>query len=218
MLSLLLATAAAVPLWTLPLDGDCRVWPGPKGDRVLMACTSERGMQLAIHRSDGRTADVERLDREIAEVGVATGPAAWSPTGKEVALEIGLDEEPAILLIDASHEPSAIFVDRELAAANVAGADPQWDPTGKWLIFRTSGTGEWANEGIYVRESKSGAIRRLLNVVPRSITVAGDTLFVTRSPTGSTRAELMTFSLTDLLKQGTSVEGETSARKRRAKQ
>ena len=217
MLSFLLATAAVVPLWTLPVDSNCRVWPSPKGDRVLVACTSERGMQLAIRQSDGRTVDVERLDREIAQNGVATGPAAWSPTGEEVAIEIGLDEEPAILLIDASQEPSAIFVDRELAAANVSGADPQWDTTGKWLIFRTSGTGDWNNEGIYVRESKSGTTRRLVNVVPRSITVAGDTLFVTRSQPGSTKSELMTFSLTKLLKQDVSVDTEMSARKRQGK-
>ena len=107
----------------------------------------------------------------------------------------------------------------ELAVANVSGADPQWDTSGEWLIFRTSGTGEWENEGIYARDPKNGAIGRLVQVVPRSITVAGDTLFVTRSPSaGAPRGEVMVFSLAALLKQDTPATRGTSARTRHHKE
>lgn len=123
MLPLLLVISAAAALWTLPLDSNCHVWPNRRGDRALIACTSERGLQLAVLASDGTKVEVQRIDRDIAEMGVASGPAEWSPTGKQVALEIGLDKEPGVLLIDVSDVPSAVFVDRGLAAASVSGAD-----------------------------------------------------------------------------------------------
>ncbi|HKR62133.1 MAG TPA: hypothetical protein VJZ00_00265 [Thermoanaerobaculia bacterium] len=176
-------------------------------------------MRLAFMAKDGTTIEVQRVDSDIAQSAVATGPAAWSPADTHVALEIGLDEEPGVLLIDVSRQPSAVFVDRALASANVSGAGPQWDSSGAWLVFRTSGTGEWENEGIYAREIKGGAMLKLVAGVPRSMTVASDTLFVTLLQADDRRKdELVIFDLPTLLKQGSRVAIANSARKRTEKE
>ena len=107
-----------------------------------MLCRPDDVSSLVVHTADSAATRVQS-ERDIAGGGVPTGPAAWSPSSDRVALEIRLDEEPGILLIDLRGHPTGVFVDRALVDSNVSGTQPQWDTPGKWLIFATSGTGDW---------------------------------------------------------------------------
>lgn len=210
-----LVLMTVIPMLTMPIDPDCSVWPNQKGDGLLMACGSSEGLQLCLITSDGRRTAVDNVDAPDA---VATGPVAWSPTDSYVAIEIGLDEEPGILLIDVSERPSAIFVDKVLVSANVSGAGPQWDSTGGWLVFRTSGTGDWENEGIYTRRIADGETFKLIDAVPRSMTISNGSLFLTRRVgTDPTKADLLIFRLPELLRDRMRIGKESMPRERAEK-
>src|SRR5687768_1507963 len=102
MLWVLLAVLAAGPQTVIALGNDCHVWPNHRGDRALTACRSDDAMRLALVSRDGKTIQVHQVDGGVVQSAVPSGPAVWSPADTHVALEIGLDEEPGILLIDVS--------------------------------------------------------------------------------------------------------------------
>jgi hypothetical protein len=202
MQSPLVLLLSTLTLWSLPFAEDCVFFPNLRGDRVLIACRPADELLLTVYSADGRSTQVGAIDQAVRG-GVPTGPAAWSPSGDRVALEIGLDEEPGILLISLLGKPSAIFVDQILVDANVSGAQPQWDPSGEWLIFATSGTGDWKSEGVYAMRVRDGVVFRLLSVVPRRMRIAGDFLYLDQLDRADpSRSDLKAFRLSALLKSG----------------
>jgi hypothetical protein len=210
---------STIALLSRPLPEGCVHFPSAKGGRVLQACRPGDELQLTVLESDGRSTSINRIEADMVSGGVPTGPAAWSPSGDRVALEIGLDEEPGILLIDLTGEPSAIFVDRVLVDANVSGAQPQWSASGEWLIFATSGTGDWNHEGVYGLRISDGGVFRLVTAVPRSMEVVDDVLYLKRVDRADpARSELVEFKLRTLLAQAERIATLSSpARERRNK-
>lgn len=220
-MEMLLAILSAAALWSSPMANHCVFFPAPKGERVLLACRPGDAMQLAVVGLDGRRTEIADIEPDMVSGGVPTGPAAWSPTGDHVALEIGLDEEPGVLLITLGERPSALFVDRVLVDAGVSGAQPQWDSSGKWLIFATSGTGEWNREGVYAMRVADGAVFRLLTAVPRSLRVADDVLYLQRVDRADpAKSDLAVFRLPALLRSAERVgtAAAVPARKRSEKE
>lgn len=211
MLTLLVLCANA--LLTLPLSSDCVFSPSLSGDRVLVACRPADVLSVVVHTADGAETRVQ-LEGDIAREGVPTGPAAWSPSNDRVALEIGLDEEPGILLIDLKGQPTGVFVDRALVDSNVSGTQPQWDASGKWLIFATSGTGDWRNEGVYGYRVADGAVFRLASALPKRLKVAGDFVYLERADRADpSKVHLVALRLQTLLQAGTRI-GNSSSRRR----
>lgn len=211
MLKLLVLYASA--LLTLPLSNDCGFFPSLNGDCVLVACRPGDVLSLVVHTGDGAATRVQ-IEADIARDGVPTGPASWSPSSDRVALEIGLDEEPGILLIDLKGQPMAVFVDRALVDSNVSGTQPQWDASGKWLIFATSGTGDWENEGVYGYRVSDGALFRLASALPRRLKVAGDFVYLERADHADpSKVHLVALRLQTLLEAGTRM-GDSSSKRR----
>lgn len=216
MFTPLVPLLSAAAILSVPLSDDCGFFPSPSGDRVLLACRPSGELRLTVTTAGGQTTTIDDVETDMARHAVPTGPAAWSPYGDAVALEIGLDEEPGVLLITLKDRPTAIFVDRVLADANVSGAQPHWDRSGEWLIFATSGTGDWANEGVYALRINDGAVFRLLDAVPRRIKVAGDFLYVERVDRDAPeRSILANFKIPELIRGGERVATVDMPRRRR---
>jgi hypothetical protein len=215
MLGTFLVLISIAPMATFPVGSDCGFWPNHKGDRVLIACESDDGLHLSLLTVGGARRPIASGDADVMRQAVASGPATWSPADSHVALEVGLDEEPGVLLIDAGDNPSADFVDKVLVESNVSGAGPQWDVSGDWLIFRTSGTGDWAHEGVYARRIKDTAVFKLLGTVPRAMVVSNNTLFMSRSVENMPgQAEWLIFDLPKLLQQGKPVVSNSKSMSR----
>lgn len=213
----ILLVLAATAAWSMPFADDCVFAPNRKGTRVLVACRPGDTMLLTLVDAAGKGVPVEVADAEIAEGGVPTGPAAWSPADDLVAIEIGLMEEPGVLLIDTGAAPRAVFVDAILADDGVSGARPQWDRSGAWLLFQTSGTGEWDQEGVYAVRVRDRVLFRLLKVVPRQMQVAGDTLYVTEVDRADPALRtLRSYDLPKLLQDGVRVGPIEAAPRERA--
>jgi hypothetical protein len=201
-----LLVLAATTAWSMPLADDCLFAPNRTGTRLLVACRPDDTMLLTLVDATGKRVPVEVVDADIAEGGVPTGPAAWSPSGDLVALEIGLMEEPGVLLIDTGAAPRAVFVDAILADDGVSGARPQWDRSGAWLLFQTSGTGDWDQEGVYAVRVRDRVLFRLLAVVPRRMQVAGDMLYLTEVDRADPALRsLVAYDLPKLLRDATRV-------------
>ena len=198
------------PLWSKAGGEDCLLSASPKGERTLMACRTADGWQLSLIAPDGRIARMTDVDADALHGVVSTTVAVWSPTGRNVALEIGFDEEPGVFLIDAGESPSAVLIDRALAKQNVSATDPQWTAAGDWLLFRTSGTGEHANEGVYAVRLKDRAIVRLVPGIVKAFTLAGNTLIVSK-----TDKQLVAFAFDKLAAQSPVV---AALRKRAARE
>lgn len=148
------------------------------------------------------------------------GSPEWSPSGRFVAFEVGLDEEPGVLLIEANDQPSAVLIDRPLIPLQIAAAGPQWHSSGNWLLFHTSGAGGvLANESVYALRMKDRAIFRLLASSVRSLALSDDTLYVVRvNVEADGKGELLAFDVEDLIRKAVRVApGENAARARHQK-
>lgn len=168
-LSLLLNVVLTI-LWSKPVDSGCTLSASPKGDRTLVTCSSGGTLTLLLMTADGRALPVEDLDAVLHNA-VPTGSPEWSPSGRSIALEVGLDEEPGVLMIEARDKPSAVLIDRPLIPMQIAAAGPQWHSSGDWLVFHTSGSGGvLANEGVYALRVKDRVVFKLLASSVRSMT------------------------------------------------
>ena len=197
-----LLNLALASLWSKPVDSGCTVSASRNGDRALMSCRTGYGLTLSVIMADGRSIPVKDVDAVLRDA-VPTGCPEWSPSGRFVALEVGLDEEPGVLLIDASDKPSAVLMDRPLVPMQIAAAGPQWHSSGDWLVFHTSGAGGvLANEGVYALRLQDRAIFRLLAANVRSMALSGPTLYVVRVNVESNgKGELLAFNIDDLMKK-----------------
>lgn len=195
------------PLWSSPVGPDCATSASGREPLVLMLCNSEDGLQMSIVRSGGRTTPVRDVDAVLRNAFVTRAPA-WAPSGRFVAVEVALDEEPGVLLVDVAGSPSVVFVDKALIPLGVALEHPQWRSS-EWLVFRTSGMGaDLYKEGIYALRMRDRAIFRLLAFDVREFTVTAQTLYVTGRPVRSTvPARLLAFSFEQLLKGAVAVVG-----------
>jgi hypothetical protein len=218
MSDLLSALLILASLWSKPVDSGCTLSASYKGDRALMSCKSEDGLTLSVTTADGRSLSVDDIDAVLRDA-VPTGLPEWSPSGRFVALEVGLDEEPGVLLIDASDKPSAVLIDRPLIPMQIAAAGPQWHSSGDWLVFHTSGAGgALANEGVYALRLKDRAIFRLLTASVRSMALSEATLYVVRvSVEANGKGELLALNIDDLMRKAVRVVPvENAARTRHA--
>jgi hypothetical protein len=216
---LLLSGLARNSLWSKPVDSGCTVSTNRTGDRALVSCRTEDALSLSVATSDGRLLPVEDIDAVLGDA-MPTGSPEWSLSGRFVALEVALDEEPGVLLIEVRDKPVAIFVDRPLVPMQIAAAGPQWHPSGDWLVFRTSGAGGvLANEGVYALRLRDRAIYRLLATSVRSMALSGATMYlvsVTAEADGA--GELLTFNVDDLIRKAVRVvPGGRTARARHEK-
>ena len=215
MLTLLLNLALSA-LWSKPIDTGCTLSASHKGDRALISCRSGDGLKLSVTTADGQSLSVEDIDAVLGDA-VPTGSPEWSPSGRFVALEVGLDEEPGVLLIDAIDKPSAVLIDRPLIAMQIAAAGPRWHSSGDWLVFHTSGAGgDLSNEGVYALRVKDRTMFRLLVANVRSMAVSGATLYVVRvNVEADGKGELLAFNIDDLVRKAVRVVPVENARRAR---
>jgi hypothetical protein len=211
---------APASLWAKPADRACTLSASHKADRALLSCRTGDTVALSVVTADGRALSVEDVDGVLRDAVPVESPQ-WSPSGRFVALEVGLDEEPGVLLIDVHDKPSAVLIDRPLIPMQIAAAGPQWHPSGEWLLFHTSGAGgDLANEGVYALRLQDRAIFRLLAANVRSMGVSGATLFVVRlNIEANGKSELLALDIDDLMRKGVRVfPVENTERARHEKQ
>lgn len=199
--STLLTTVISLSLQAL--DSGCTLSTGHNADRALMSCMTDGALTLSVRTADGRSFSVEDVDAVLPDA-VPAGAPEWSPSGRFVALEVGLDEEPGVLLIDVSDKPTAVLIDRPLIPLKIAAAGPQWHPSGDWILFHTSGAGgDFSNEGVYALRLRDRAIFRLLASNVRSMAVSGATLYVVRVNVDAPgKGEFLTFNIDELIRKG----------------
>lgn len=219
MLSLVL-NLALVTLWSKPVDSNCTVSANRRGDRALLSCRTGDGLRLSVVTADGRSLPVGDVDAVLHDA-VPTESPEWSQSGRFVAFEVGLDEEPGVVLVDVSDKPSAVLIDRPLIPMQIAAAGPRWHSSDDWLLFHTSGAGgALANEGVYALRLADRAIFRLLAANVRSMAVSEATLYVVRvNVEADGKGEVLAFKVDDLIRKGVRVVPvENAARARHEKQ
>lgn len=193
-----LLAAQLLPV-TTPVRDNCRVWPDHHGSRAVLTCSEREGFSVAVFNA-GMIVTPQGVSNAVYHDIVALNAVEWAPSDEFASVTVTFEDEPGVLLVDLRGPAHVTFLDERLSRLGISAADAHWDSTSKSLIFRTSGSGQRENEGIYSLDTRGMTLYRLLRLIPQGLALSAGRAFVIRSRTTDvTRSELEIFDVEMLL-------------------
>jgi hypothetical protein len=172
------------PTWSVSFNDECVMSPSTSGD-VLIVCQEADGLSLTVVTKEGEKYGLEPESPAYLEGMRSAVVPVWSPSGKRIAFQVGLDEEPEVLIVTLGPDPSITRFDVVLAPLGVSAASPHWGLTDEWLIVMTSGTGaRYDAEGVYGWRLSDGTVIRLIGGIAGQLLIVGDFLYISYSDHG----------------------------------
>jgi TolB protein len=115
--------------------GVCRSVPewSPGGTRIAFQCQVQPSgpnpgySRICVMNADG--SDLRELP-QVPATGLSDGAPAWSPDGKTIAFDRGVDDQHAVFVMKADGSDP-----RQVTPWSLRGGQPDWSPDGRRLLF-----------------------------------------------------------------------------------